>query len=1671
MVKLIPIPKKLRRILKIHVWIILSIIILFITISFLILIPSIQNFITTKATKVISERTKMPIDIGSIHITFPKTIKIENISIIDSTNNPLFICDQIKINVELFPLIMHKVKLDKLHINGANITFYKNQADSLFNFSPLLNSTEKKVQKKSKESSWEIDFDELELNNIKVNFNNQISSSEISLYIGNFLIVVNSIDINSGNFNIDKIDIENTSMSMLSPPKKKPKKTGASPNDLPFNIKLKDLNLKNIHFDLKSGDEKLQLNADLKQASIKPKLLNFGLSELLLNELILDGVTVDLKTAKKDSSYRAAKQKLSSDQLAFGNFPWKISLNSTEITNTSFNLESQSKLEEKPSSGKFPVSFQDISLFATDLYFNNNSAKTNISNLQTTHASGLILNELEGQYSIDNKTIKAIDMSLSTSKSSIQGFTTLTYTSLKNIGKSIEKLEFNSNLEGNIQIDEIASFTSILDQYPDLLSLDQIKINEFKFNGAFEDLSLENLNIGIGDSTVLEANGSVKNLPSKDLKIFLNIDTIITTAVEMKKFLPDSLIPSQILLPKTISLGATFQYSTDSIDFKTNIETSSGDVSFDVQLLSNNVISNMQVKELDIGQILNDTIFGKLILASEFKGKIHDKKINFFSTEIDIQSFDFYRHSYNDIQLLVERNKNHFSLSSSINDSLLSLVAVGDAIFKDSSNHYNLDVKINNADLKGIKLLSEDLKIAGNLKVNTDFISTNNISGIFLLSNINLKNSLGEYYIKELKIIPDIKKHYTNFNLTSDILDASLTGNTKIADLKTTFYNHINNYISIPDSLLNEKDYQFNFDLSLYKPEFFTDFLFEKLDEIKIDTCHASYDRVQSKFDVDIRIPKLIYDNWELDGLSLLLNSDEESVHSEINLNQFSSDSAFIKNILIATKFKNQESNFLFNIKDDNNTVKYSIEADIAYKDSSYIAKLIPEKLILNQKHWFVDPNNQVIFNKNKELSVQSAIISNEKQMINLELINNHLKLNFKEFDVQNITNIVEYKDDSITLKGNLNGFIDAYNLQEEPTVKSKIDINNLTFKEEYLGNFKSKVNIKPNEKSNFSLNLRNDKNSIFLDGDITHNNGKNNLKAKLETDISKAEVFSDLVSEYILGLNGEIKGDLEINGEIRRPQINGQLKFEDLSMTLKSWDTFLNTNGTISVKDNQIGFKNLFISDSLENQFSIKGNIDIRNFTNPEFNLKLKTTDFLLINNEDEKDESIQGKLLVGLDILTSGSLSNLIVKSDVTINENTDIMYVVPGKSLELITDDGIVEFSSFNNLKDTIIASVRRQFIADSVISKFEGIDLNVNLKINPKAQFSINLNPNSGDITSFKLNGNLEYKHNNSQKGNLNGILELEEGYYQLSYYGLIKKRFEYDPGSSINWSGNVMDGDLNFSARNMVRTNSIGLVSGEISSAEKSMYNQQLPYEVVLKINDRISYPTISFGIDLPDRYKNDNQTIATKINMLNQAGMESELNKQVFALLVGGTFIPENPDIYDESSGSNFATTAAINSVNSIMTQQLNKLTGQFIKNFDVDMGVNTFDDYTSGQANMMTQLDVRISKKMFNNRLSAEFVSHIDLEGTNNTPQEQSTDGMSEFTVNYQITKSPNYGIKIFRENGYDLFDGEIQNSGIGFIFIKDFDHFKKKPSPIIEQSETDSIKSVLNNENEDYQ
>ena len=70
-------PAILKKVLKILLWIVVSIFLLFALIVALIRMPSVQNFIVNKIEPVLEEKTGTVFDIGRVYLSFPKNVTLE----------------------------------------------------------------------------------------------------------------------------------------------------------------------------------------------------------------------------------------------------------------------------------------------------------------------------------------------------------------------------------------------------------------------------------------------------------------------------------------------------------------------------------------------------------------------------------------------------------------------------------------------------------------------------------------------------------------------------------------------------------------------------------------------------------------------------------------------------------------------------------------------------------------------------------------------------------------------------------------------------------------------------------------------------------------------------------------------------------------------------------------------------------------------------------------------------------------------------------------------------------------------------------------------------------------------------------------------------------------------------------------------------------------------------------------------------------------------------------------------------------------------------------------------------------------------------------------------------------------------------------------------------------
>ena len=142
---------------------------------------------------------------------------------------------------------------------------------------------------------------------------------------------------------------------------------------------------------------------------------------------------------------------------------------------------------------------------------------------------------------------------------------------------------------------------------------------------------------------------------------------------------------------------------------------------------------------------------------------------------------------------------------------------------------------------------------------------------------------------------------------------------------------------------------------------------------------------------------------------------------------------------------------------------------------------------------------------------------------------------------------------------------------------------------------------------------------------------------------------------------------------------------------------------------------------------------------------------------------------------------------------------------------------------------------------------------------------------------------------------------------------------------------------------------------------KGGYKQRYPFLVLLKLRGEILHPEISFEIQLPPEDKGIlGGAVNQKLNMLNEDA--SALNKQVFALLVLGRFVQENP-FQTESGGTS---TLVRSTVGKFLSAQLNKLSSKVIPGIELNFDIQSYDDYQTGQAKGRTQVEIGIKKATF---------------------------------------------------------------------------------------------------------
>jgi len=447
------------------------------------------------------------------------------------------------------------------------------------------------------------------------------------------------------------------------------------------------------------------------------------------------------------------------------------------------------------------------------------------------------------------------------------------------------------------------------------------------------------------------------------------------------------------------------------------------------------------------------------------------------------------------------------------------------------------------------------------------------------------------------------------------------------------------------------------------------------------------------------------------------------------------------------------------------------------------------------------------------------------------------------------------------------------------------------------------------------------------------------------------------------------------------------------------------------------------------------------------------------VVNSQKSNDAMMYGVLAIDAGLHIRGNLDLPKVDGRLSVSDDTDFTFVLPQSNPSLQERDGIVEFVD----QDQVVLNKTVKTDSLNAQSRIKGMDVSVNIEVSKEAKLSLIIDKANGDFVQLQGEAELTGGIDPSGKTTLVGVYEVEKGSYDLSV-SFLKRKFDIQKGSTITWTGEPTMAMMDITAVYKTEAPPIDLVEQQItgqSASEMNQYKQRIPFNTLLKMKGELLKPKLSFDITTEEKNNSISSNVKDVIDqkLAQLRTQESEMNKQVFALLLLNRFIGENPF---ESGAGMSAETMARQSVSKILSQQLNNLAAGLIKGVDLNFGLDSSEDYSTGQKNTRTDLNVDISKKLLNDRLKVTVGSNFGLEGQARQ-NENMTNIAGNVSVDYSLSKDGRYMLRAYRKDEYQVaLQGQIIETGLGFIITLDYDKFRE----IFQKSKEKKTKKNQNNQ-----
>jgi len=1640
--KALPVLKKMLRAI---LWVVAVFVLLFLLLAGLIQIPAVQNKIVHAATSFVSDKTHTRVEIKNVSISFPKSVVVEGLYLEDLKKDTLIYAGKIKVNLSLYNLLFSKININDIALQDLNLNVYSTRTDSLFNYNFLItafaDTTRQNTVKPKTPSKWTFSIDNVKLENIRLRYDDEYGGTNVSASLGKLRLKVDELNLPKSIYGIDDLLVEKlqAEVRLTSSQKISGKKSeGILPK-----ITATEIRINNSTVILKDAVHKQSVYAGIKQFELKRGSVDLQKELILLGKISLSESNIQYLTTELPVDTHVAPKSTKSSASS----DWKVNVKHISLDNNSLSYNVNNKPYLKNAFDASHLNYRHIRLTAYKVYYSPTVMRAIIDQFSTIDQNNFRINNFETDFTMDSHSIGVKKLKANTANSSIEGDVSLHYASLQSLKNSLPMLMLDVNLKKVIlRNSDILYFSPKFSAQAFFQNRNTITTASGRIRGRINNLKGKNILIQTGVNTRLETDFSIQGLPRAQTAYYVFPNLKLISGRQDIGMMAGKSIPSTISLPEEIVVLLNFEGRFKSFQAGMGLSSSFGNASMLATINANeNFTGSVDISNFDIGSLLkNKTMYGPVTLTAHADG--HGLKPETLTAQIKANVSNIYLNQYVYHNLIVDGTAHgrEFTGKVNLNDKNAVLDFDGLVNLTPNQEKYNFHLNVQGVDLQKLNFSKKDLRIGLDATADLTGNTINNLNGKAGISNLVMTQNGKKYALDSVSMTSINKPDKSEFNLKSALLDFKYNGVVALTALPTQLTHFISHYFLFPGvkpETKQTKPSDFNFELQLHNHPILSEVLLPQLTEFEPGIITGSFDSKKNSLNLNATVKRILYGTTEINDLVLNVNSDSTALNYRVSSGGIANSQINFANLLFEGQLA--DNKLLANLSsiDKDKNKRLVIKSQLTTDKSDYKLTLDPNQFYIMNNRWDIAPDNYVEFGKSG-FKVHNLFLSNDQSHLNIASVHDKfdddLNIAIKNFRLEDISRIVE-KDSSL-VKGNVDGNVLLKRVNNSYGIIADADIKNLFVRNVPIGNLSLKADNPTTQRFDITAKLSGTDNKLTATGYFLPDAGNNSINIKADIQSLSMKTVEAFSMGQIKEASGTVSGNFLVAGNTAAPDITGQLTFNNAFLNPAYFNNrYELKHETVRLEKDGIYFDKFTMWDVSQHKAVIDGNVKMKRFTDYIFGLHVDTRDFMLFNTTVKDNKEFYGRMIIDSRIDVNGSMTLPVVNARLKMKKGSNFTFAVPEDKVTTDKGEDVVEFNTKQN-SNSILYHTDKKVIKKS---GFSGFDLSSIVEVDKEATLRLLMDPTSSDSLVVRGDAALSFAMDRSGKMTLTGAYNLNDGSYLISIESVIKRKFSIISGSTITWNGDPLDADININASYTVRAAPYDLVADQmagLSAADQGGYKQMYPFIVLLKLRGPILKPEISFEIQLrPEDKGIMSGAVNQKLIMMNDD--PSSLNKQVFALLVLGRFVQENP-LQTEIDPTS---TMVRSTIGNLLSAQLNQLSSKLIPGMSLNFDVQSYNDYQSGEAQGRTQVEIGLKKELFNQRLTVQLGGAVDVEGEK-AKQNSTSEITSDVTIEYKLTKDGRYRLKGFRHNLYDgAIEGQIVETGGGVIYVRDFNKWKE--------------------------